>query len=212
MKIVIVYDNYARADLKSAWGFSALIEGEGVPAVLFDTGADSARLFHNMEVLGINPERIGVIVISHAHGDHTGGLWGVLEAAQDAVIYVPVSSGIEVPGRRVVRVDRSAPVADGIFSTGELGGTEQSLVLRTEKGIVVVTGCAHPGVGAILDAAAEFGEVYGIVGGFHGFRNFERFRELSLICPCHCTQFKAEIKALFPEQCVDCDAGLELVF
>jgi len=75
---------------------------------------------------------------------------------------------------------------------------------------VAVTGCSHPGVGEILDAASCYGKVYGIIGGLHGFCDFSRLNGLSLICPCHCTQYKSELRSLFTEQCILCGAGLEL--
>ena len=72
-------------------------------------------------------------------------------------------------------------------------GIEQSLAIKTEKGILVMAGCSHPGVGEIIDAASKFGRIYGVIGGFHGFRDFNRLNGLSLIVPCHCTQYKSEI-------------------
>jgi 7,8-dihydropterin-6-yl-methyl-4-(beta-D-ribofuranosyl)aminobenzene 5'-phosphate synthase len=75
MRITIFYDNcLAKAGLRTGWGFSPLIEVENAPPLLFDTGADGATLFYNMKQLGIDLGQIGTIVISHAHGDHTGGL------------------------------------------------------------------------------------------------------------------------------------------
>jgi 7,8-dihydropterin-6-yl-methyl-4-(beta-D-ribofuranosyl)aminobenzene 5'-phosphate synthase len=211
MKITIVYDNCTtKRSLKTGWGFSCLIETEGGAPILFDTGADGATLFHNMGELGINPRDIGIIVISHAHGDHTGGLRDILEVNKGAEIYVPASLGAGIRGRKVTAVTGRLPISDKVFSTGELGGIEQSLALSTDRGIVAVTGCSHPGVGAILNAASELGEVFGIVGGFHGFSDFDRLRGLSLICPCHCTQYKSELRQLFPEQYIACGAGLEL--
>lgn len=211
MKITIVYDNCVKKQgLKAGWGFSSLIEIENTPPLLFDTGADGATLLHNMKQLGIDPKHIGTIVISHAHGDHTGGLFDILEANREAEIYVPASSRARISGRKVVTVTGSIRISGRIFSTGELKGVEQSLVLKTGKGIVIVAGCSHPGVGKIMDAASQFGKIYGIVGGLHGFHNFSRLKSLSLICPCHCTQYKSEIRRLFPEQCVACGAGLEL--
>jgi len=211
MKITIIYDNEViKPGLKADWGFSSLVEMENTPPILFDTGADGATLLQNMQRLSVNPERIGIIVISHAHGDHTGGLWDILKANRDAEVYVPASYGARILKRKVTEVTESLQISEGIFSTGELKGIEQSLVLRTGKGIVVVVGCSHPGVGEIIHAASHFGRVYGIIGGLHGFRDFARLRGLSLICPCHCTQYTSEIRQLFPEQYVACGAGLEL--
>ena len=211
MKITVVYDNCLYRDgLKTGWGFSCFLENGDAPPLLFDTGADGDTLLHNMRELGIDPRQIGMIVISHAHGDHTGGLWDILEINSHAEIYVPASSAAGITGRKVTPVSKPLRISEGIFSTGELKGIEQSLVLTTSKGIAVVTGCSHPGVGTILEAASRHGKVYGIIGGLHGFSDFDRLRGLSLICPCHCTQYKSEIRHLFPEQYVSCGAGREL--
>ena len=151
-----------------------------------------------MKELGINPRCIGIIVISHAHGDHTGGLWDVLAMNRGVEVYVPALSGTRILAKKVIEVIESIQISEGVFSTGEL------------KGTVVVVSCSHPGVSEIFQAASQFGKVYGIVGGLHGFHDFDRLRGLSLICPCHCTQYKSEIRRLFPEQHVACGAGLEL--
>jgi 7,8-dihydropterin-6-yl-methyl-4-(beta-D-ribofuranosyl)aminobenzene 5'-phosphate synthase len=211
MKLTIVYDNEVeKGGLKAGWGFSSLIEAEDAPPILFDTGADRSTLFHNAEKLGIDLKHIGAIIISHAHGDHTGGLAGILKVNKDAEIYVPASFWGIIPGRKVTTVTDPLQISEQVFSTGELEGIEQSLALKTAKGILVVTGCSHPGLGNIMDAASRFGKVYGAVGGFHSFRDFNRLSGLSLICPCHCTQYKSAIMQLFPEQCVRCGAGLVL--
>jgi 7,8-dihydropterin-6-yl-methyl-4-(beta-D-ribofuranosyl)aminobenzene 5'-phosphate synthase len=163
-----------------------------------------------MKQEGISPEKIGAVVISHSHSDHTGGLSSILEVNKDATIYMLSSMGT-IPGRRVISVSQPLQITSNVVSIGELKGMEQSLAIKTGKGIVLVTGCSHPGVGTILDAASSLGNIYGIVGGLHGFRDFSRLDGLSLVCPCHCTQYKEELERRFPEQCVRCGAGLELV-
>jgi 7,8-dihydropterin-6-yl-methyl-4-(beta-D-ribofuranosyl)aminobenzene 5'-phosphate synthase len=213
MKITVIYDNCAvKAGLGTDWGFSALVETEDEPPLLFDTGADGVTLLRNMKQLGIDPDCIGIIFISHHHGDHTGGMSDMLEKNKHAVIYVSASITLRLPGRKVIPVSQPVKISDAIFSTGELRGIEQSLIVKTSKGIVVVTGCSHPGVGEILNVASRYGKIYGIIGGFHGFRDFHQLNGLSLICPCHCTQYKTELNSLFPEQYISCGAGLELNF
>lgn len=209
MKITIIYDNEAeKHGLKADWGFSCLIEAPDTPTILFDTGADGSILLHNMKELDISPGNISIIVISHAHWDHTGGLQAILELNEDAELYLPASAGYAIAGRKITKVRDATQICENVFTTGELRRIEQSLVLKTDDGMIALVGCSHPGVGNILDAAANFGTVYGIIGGFHGFSDFERLSDLSLICPCHCTQYKQEIKQLFPEKCLDCGAGM----
>jgi 7,8-dihydropterin-6-yl-methyl-4-(beta-D-ribofuranosyl)aminobenzene 5'-phosphate synthase len=213
MKLTIVYDNEVmKQGLKSGWGFSAVIETGHASLILFDTGGDGSVLLYNMQELGIDAKRIGTIVISHGHGDHIGGLHSILEVNGDAEIYVPSSLWRRLSGRKVTAVTKPVQICAGVFSTGELKGVEQSLVLRINKGIVVLTGCSHPGVSEILRVASRFGKISGIIGGFHSFHDFDRVRGLSLICPCHCTQYKSEILRLFPNSYEECGAGLKLEF
>ena len=58
-----------------------------------------------------------------------------------------------------------------VFSTGELGSgiKEQSLIVETKAGLVLITGCAHPGIVHITATAREQRdqEVHLILGGFH---------------------------------------------
>jgi 7,8-dihydropterin-6-yl-methyl-4-(beta-D-ribofuranosyl)aminobenzene 5'-phosphate synthase len=207
MKITIIYDNEScKEDLKSDWGFSCLAEMEDSLGILFDTGASGSILLSNMKNLNIEPNSIPKVFISHNHWDHVGGLSDFLEVNKSAKIYVPGSyrySGI----REVIGIKKPLEIQANVFSTGELKGIEQSMAVKTEKGIAVIAGCSHPGVGNILKAASKFGKVYALIGGLHGFNEFDLLKELELICPCHCTQYKSEIKEHYPDKCIDGGAG-----
>jgi 7,8-dihydropterin-6-yl-methyl-4-(beta-D-ribofuranosyl)aminobenzene 5'-phosphate synthase len=207
MKITIIYDNEScREDLKSDWGFSCLAEMEDIPGILFDTGASGSILLSNMQNLDIEPKSIPKVFISHNHWDHVGGLSDFLKVNKSAKIYVPGSykySGIN----EVIGIKKPLEIQANVFSTGELKEIEQSMAIKTEKGMAVIAGCSHPGVGNILKAASKFGKVYALIGGLHGFNEFDLLKELELICPCHCTQYKSEIKELYPDKCIDGGAG-----
>ena len=207
MKVTIIYDNTAfREDLQADWGFSALVEVKNTPRILFDTGTDGKILLSNMKKLEIDPASIEEVFISHSHFDHTGGISEFLKVNQKAKFYVPPSfSGPR--DREVISMPRASKIHENVFSTGELDGIEQSMAVKTEKGIVVIDGCSHPYMGHILDTARQFGKIYGIIGGLHGFSEFELFRDLQLICPTHCTQHKAELKRLYPQQYIEGGAG-----
>ena len=211
LTITIVYDNNEYNErLETAWGFSCLVEGPE-KTILFDTGGDSAMLLRNMRTLGIAPQDVNVVVISHIHGDHVGGLAGFLEENHAVTVYLPQSfpesikgatmdAGaelIEISSQEVEPVE----ICEDVYSTGELGdwSKEQSLVIETSQGLVVITGCAHPGVVNIVRQAKRLtgGEVYFVLGGFHlggvsaaeiaGI--VEDFQQLGVqrVAPCHCS-------------------------
>jgi 7,8-dihydropterin-6-yl-methyl-4-(beta-D-ribofuranosyl)aminobenzene 5'-phosphate synthase len=212
VKITVVFDNEKKvAGLKSGWGFSCFIEGSGLPRILFDTGPDGSSLLYNMAQLNIDPRSIDVIFISHGHMDHAGGLQAVLQLNNDAIVYVPASLSGRLPKPRFIPVKEPIYICDDAFSTGELAGIEQSLVLDDKRSLTVVTGCSHPGLKEIIDTASEHGVVANIIGGFHGFNDLSILADLSYICPCHCTARKSEIKQLFPEKSVQCGAGMVII-
>ena len=195
MRVVIVYDNEANPGLESGWGFSCLIETQ--ERILFDTGDSGDKLIYNLEQLKVQPESIAKVVISHNHWDHTGGLKEFLKVNNDAQVFHPKS------------FSEPTEICTEIYSTGALGTfvKEQSLVINTEKGNIVVTGCAHPGLENIIERSRELGEIHGVLGGFHEFSKLEKLQGIRLIAPCHCTQYKQQIKDEYPDEFVEIKAG-----
>jgi 7,8-dihydropterin-6-yl-methyl-4-(beta-D-ribofuranosyl)aminobenzene 5'-phosphate synthase len=207
MKITIIYDNETwQPGLEAAWGFSCLVEANG-QRLLFDTGGKGAILLQNLKALNLDPRSISEIFISHGHWDHLGGLEELLRLHRDVRVYLPGSCPSPPEARGVISVQGPLEISEKFFSTGELPGAEQSLVVKTEKGLAVICGCSHPGVGTILKAASRFGRVSALVGGLHGFTEYEVLADLALVCPCHCTQHQAEIMARYPETVVSGGAG-----
>lgn len=210
LTVTIVYDNNTYDErLKSAWGFAALVEYRG-HMLLFDTGGDEPTLMENMRTLGIDPTQIESVVLSHAHGDHTGGLSALLETGARPVVYLPPSFPAAFKSRvaEITEVIETAPgsaIAEGILTTGEMGRSipEQALVIQTDPGLVVITGCAHPGIVAIVEQAHDLlgGSVHLVMGGFHlGGKSgaeieeiLRDFRRLGVerVAPGHCTGERA---------------------
>ena len=205
MKITIIYDNTSfEKDLQADWGFSCLVEEKDTPRILFDTGANGKILLSNMEKLKIDPLSIEEVFISHLHWDHVGGLSELLKINPNIKkIYVPSSIGLE----NEVVLKEPTKIHKNIFSTGELEGIEQSMGVITGKGVVLIVGCSHPYMGTILETARQFGEIYAVIGGMHGFSEFELFKDRNLICPTHCTQHKKELERLYPEKYLEGGAG-----
>ncbi len=205
---IIIYDNNPfDSRLETGWGFSCLVR---LPerTILFDTGGDSPTLLDNMLKLQIDPEEIEAVVISHAHGDHTGGLGGFLEQNSNVTVYLPRSfsqgfkDDVTCLGAKVEEIYEAKELMPGVYSTGELGGgiEEQSLIITTSQGLVIITGCAHPGVVKIIQRAKEVvpdSKVYLVMGGYHlsGASSTElesiidSFRQLGVenVAPCHCS-------------------------
>jgi len=207
MRITLIYDNEVyKEGLEADWGFSCLVEAEN-KKILFDTGASGRILLSNMEKLKIEPSSIDEVFISHPHFDHTGGLSDFLDKNRDVKIYVPSSFKENLNAKEVIYVKETIKLHESLFSTGELEGIEQSLCVKTEKGIVVIVGCSHPKLENILKVASQFGKVYALIGGLHGFKDFDLLNDLKLVCPCHCTQHKLEIKSLYSEKYVEGGAG-----
>lgn len=206
MKITVIYDNTRyNPDLIPDWGLACLVETNG-HTILFDTGAKGGLLLSNMVKLGIVPETIHTVFLSHDHWDHTGGLNDLL-TIQPATVVTPVGCPVPVGAKDVISIKRPTQIGDFFYSTGALDDFEQSLVVRQDDRMVVVVGCSHPGVGRILKAASRFGKVGTLIGGLHGFNDFILIETLDAVCPLHCTQQIGEIKCRFPGKYLEGGAG-----
>jgi len=79
LEFTIVFDNHPYAEgLTTGWGFSCLVRG-AEKNILFDTGGDGKILLDNLRKLGFSTKDIDIIMLSHIHKDHTGGLAALLK-------------------------------------------------------------------------------------------------------------------------------------
>jgi len=218
LEMTVVFDNkpYNR-NLETSWGFSCLIQGKE-KSILFDTGANGQILLSNLNKLGIQSDKIDLVVLSHNHKDHTGGLEAILEQNPKIEVWMPhffpseFKTKIKKRGAQVKEVDRHEQICDGVFTTGVVNGwiKEQSLILETNKGLIVMTGCAHPRIVKILTLTKYLfhKNIFLVLGGFHlaGFDKQEikeiiaRFRELGVtqVGPAHCSGDEA--RELFAQE------------
>jgi 7,8-dihydropterin-6-yl-methyl-4-(beta-D-ribofuranosyl)aminobenzene 5'-phosphate synthase len=207
LRITVVYNNVPHSPgLVTAWGFAAVI-ATGTDTVLFDTGGVGATLLANFDRLGIDPKSIDAVVLSHIHGDHTGGLDDFLARRPDVTVYLPQSfppafrRAVERRGARVETVSEPRRLLGSFYSTGEMrdGPDEQALIVDTSAGLVVVTGCAHPDIVKIARTARAYlhKDIYLLMGGFHllgrsparNRASVKALRELGVrkVAPSHCT-------------------------
>jgi 7,8-dihydropterin-6-yl-methyl-4-(beta-D-ribofuranosyl)aminobenzene 5'-phosphate synthase len=228
-EIVILYDNVpARQGVKPAWGFSALITYQK-KTILFDTGGKPDILLANMRAMKIAPASVSDVFISHNHWDHAGGLFSFLGKNHKVNVYLPSSFSetyqkeVKASGAKPVRIGGFTRLAGDIYSSGSLGEAiiEQALILDTPQGLIILTGCAHPGILKIVRSARKsLGKpVYAVLGGFHlasksvteagaiisGFQKIG----VTYVVPCHCTGEKAirQFREAYGDKFIPAGAG-----
>ena len=216
--VTIIYDNYqAVENLETDWGFACLVEYQG-NQLLFDAGRKAKLYKKNVALLEIKPEEIPTLFISHEHGDHTAGIPWITEINPSVKCYFPASyaeqlkaSGSLPPHSK--GIEKPTHLYGPFYSTGDdfVAFREQGLVIKTETGGVLITGCGHPGaVRMVAVAEKELGiEIHTLIGGLHLMRksgeDLEQIattlKEMGIkqICPTHCTGDKAiaSLKASF---------------
>lgn len=235
MKIRILYDKESMIKgLYAGWGVSFLIDDR----ILFDTGEDGCRLLYNIKKLNISIEKIEAAVISHDHWDHTGGLWEILKKREGLKVYicpnfsVEFKKSIERLKGKSVEVERTTEITDGIFITGEIAGkykrkflAEQAMVIKTEKGLTVITGCSHPGIIKMLkQVKRDFPDekIHLVFGGSHLMdKSREEIKQMAKVFtemevekvgPTHCSGYDTEMifKEIYKDNFVSIKTGLIL--
>ena len=212
VELTILYDNTVAVDRCIAdHGFACLVRNAETLGI-FDTGTKPDIFAHNIETLNAPVSQAKWIALSHPHYDHVGGLAVALERAPTAQVIMPAGFPNSVKklvldaGAPLIEMDAPGEIAPGVYATGPLGGriVEQALVLSTPKGLVVLTGCSHPGIAEIVEFVAEQwgGPIHMVIGGFHLMAHpkyaiadiIKRFREIGVekVGPLHCTGSKAQ--------------------
>jgi len=255
------------AELVARHGLSTMLEvvskDFGQLNVLLDTGPSAEATIANAQTMGVDLSKTNIIVISHGHGDHAGGLVGILTHLKKRIpvlahpqTFSPklrikpflrsigpryLREDVERSGGVIIAARNPVPLAPGVFTTGEIervtpferpegfrtvseGSFREDLLVDDQalavsidgKGLAVISGCAHSGiVNSVIQAKKVTGEnrVHAVIGGFHlegadETRIEATVRELknlepSLVCPGHCTGFKAtrRLSEAFEDRC-----------
>jgi 7,8-dihydropterin-6-yl-methyl-4-(beta-D-ribofuranosyl)aminobenzene 5'-phosphate synthase len=207
--ISVVYDNRnANPHLQEGWGLSLFLEFEE-RKILFDAGGNKEAFLANLERLQVPLNEITDVVISHKHWDHVAGLESLLARVSDNTkVYLPKF----FPGwflrrkfgsLRFVSPSSFHEIDRNIFSFSMKASFllhEQILVLSTIQGLILFTGCAHPGIiNIIRETKSRFPKkrLQVIVGGFHLYKASDeqakdvvhafQVNEVEKVAACHCS-------------------------
>ena len=234
MEITIVFDNYKHdPELASLWGFSAFLQMSD-QTILFDTGSNGPVLLRNIQTSGLNIKDIDTLFISHPHWDHIGGLDLVIEQNQNLHIFAPDSLSkhllhdLRSQVQDLTVIDYQATrLFDHVYSTGVMNEDrigEQSMVIDTREGLVVITGCAHPGIVNIARKARQMldKEILLLMGGFHLLNDNPAAIQkvihslqnsaIKYVCPTHCSGdlAKKTFKQSFKEEYIEGGVGAKV--
>ncbi|OGX17880.1 MAG: hypothetical protein A3K83_07800 [Omnitrophica WOR_2 bacterium RBG_13_44_8b] len=191
-----------------ALGLSILMDDD----ILFDTFGNPIYVVKQLKRFNVDLGKIKHVVISHDDWDHVTGLWKILERNRDVTVYIcprfksEIKAKIKCHGARLAEVEGITNIRDNIYSGGELVGKrdesnipEQYLAVKTDRGVLLLTGCAHPGIVEIVQHAKNSfnADIRFLIGGLHlkhhitkDARNIIlKLKKLGVcqIAPLHCT-------------------------
>ncbi len=111
-------------------------------SLLLDTGATVGGVVHNLRALGVNPQEIEAIILSHGHFDHTTGLngfMGVLQPLPPLIVHPDfwLKRRVALPGREPYELPTTGQEKVRLAGFPIIEGREPSLLLG---GGLLVTG------------------------------------------------------------------------
>lgn len=122
----------------------------------------------------------------------------------------------ERPGPIGVRKEAGGDVPDDLPD-------DTALAYKSEKGLVVITGCSHAGICNIVEQAKRVtgvDQVYDVLGGFHllnppaaqleGTAEYLASLKLSVLSACHCTDFASRMRLSKAAPMREIGSGLQI--
>ncbi|AFK51709.1 beta-lactamase domain protein [Thermogladius calderae 1633] len=176
MEYTVIYDDLPSfiEGCTRDFGLSVHISLEGL-SLLFDAGSRPEVLLKNSRTAGLDLSKIRLVVVSHPHTDHTGGLKAL--ASGGPTVYVPhgqhkgLQEWLNLIGlKEVVVVKGVRELYRGVYVIPfpESQISEQALLVESGGGYTMFVGCSHPGVHYMVGRAVEEGfKVERVVGGLH---------------------------------------------
>lgn len=231
MKVKIIFDKDKTDNrLEAGWGVSYLIGN-----TLFDTAEKFEYLSHNFKILNIDINKIENIVISHRHWGHLGGLWRLLDTKADIKVYACLDFIQEFRDKisryNFVEIKGFQEIEKGVYSSGCIKAVyegsellEQVLLIKSNRGISIICGCAHAGILKIIRKIREYfpqEKLYGIFGGFHLMDadirliryTVEEIKKsgIQIVGPAHCTGYEATdiFRQAYGDNFLETQAGRE---
>jgi len=159
------------------WGVSFLIDND----ILFDMFSNAKVLKNNLEKMN-KVSDLKYVVVSHEHWDHYGGLWYILGENPNIKVFIcpgfskKFKEKIKNINSSIIEAEGITEIKENVFTTGEIAGeydeesiSEQSLIIKDNNNISIVTGCAHPGIITIIKRIKQKFSypINSVLGGFH---------------------------------------------
>lgn len=207
MKIIVLSDDrVTETRFIAKHSFSLFIQAN-YDTYLFDLGVDPLVIEHNAHELGLDISIVDYAFISHEHTPHFGGFKYLASEAPFTEVYIPFGS-MESLGRilarhglRPVEVNKWIKLGNDIYVSKPYYGppNEHVMVIERDNGLIILTGCLHPGLDALLDIVRSFNKrIIGLIGGLHLLNAPEHVVNMyvdnlvykikpDFIVPLHCT-------------------------
>lgn len=147
--------------LQSQWGFATHLESQRngeTRQVLLDFGSTAEVLFHNYDLLKIDPAQIDALIVSHGHDDHFEGMVPMLRryratmrkdlqvyvggedtlcyrwipfGQENSISYVLDRKSVEAANVKIALAQKPTVVAGHAFTTGEIPQVSFEKILPT---------------------------------------------------------------------------------
>ncbi len=202
-QVITDVTQYYEDGFRPEFGYAVYVHFDGID-VLFDTGTTPETLEHNLREAAIDPLSIDMLVVSHNHADHIGGISHMRKANPAIKVYAPPEQSVD--GKPVERVTDVYKMSPDLFvlrthtDNPTVGiSDELSMLITTTQGPYVVTACSHTGVAKIVAKAAAVAgrRIFHYTGGarlkFRGAGDTEKITQelnslgVSQVSPGHCS-------------------------